>query len=109
MAEQIKVRGKLVNEQTGCVHYSSPVDIIAIKFRCCDNYYACYYCHQELEDHDPQVWQKDEFDTKAILCGYCRTELTIHEYFNSGYRCPHCSSSFNPKCRNHNHFYFEQD
>ncbi|HEX3023853.1 MAG TPA: hypothetical protein VHP12_01465, partial [Chitinophagaceae bacterium] len=58
-------------------------------------------------DHQPQVWQKNEFDTKAILCGNCFNELTIAQYLESNYQCPFCEAAFNPRCSNHNHFYFE--
>ena len=105
--DQIKVKGDLLNEYTGCKHYHSPVDIIAIKFKCCDEYYACYYCHQELAGHDAVVWKKEEFETLAIYCGKCHNEMTIQQYFDSNYICPFCQSHFNPKCSNHNHLYFE--
>ena len=36
-----------------------------------------------------------------------KTEISINEYFNSNYKCPNCSSAFNPKCSNHNHLYFD--
>ena len=102
------VKGKTVDEHTRCVHYHSPLDIIAIKFKCCDTYYPCFYCHAEETKHAAVVWKKTEFNTKAILCGVCSYEMTIEEYFSSGYHCPHCQSPFNPKCSNHNHLYFEQ-
>src|SRR5437879_846693 len=90
------VKGKTVDEYTRCVHYHSPLDVIAIKFKCCRIYYPCHECHQEEADHQPQVWSKDEFDRKAILCGICKTELTISEYVACDNRCPVCSASFNP-------------
>ena len=101
------VKGKTVDENTRCVHYHSVLDIIAIKFKCCQTYYACIHCHEELTNHTPQVWKKEEWNNKAVFCGNCKYELTINEYLNSKYQCPSCSSSFNPKCSNHNHLYFE--
>ena len=53
------------------------LDIIAIRFKCCDKYYPCYQCHEETADHPAQMWNKDEWDTMAILCGVCKTEMTI--------------------------------
>lgn len=103
----IEVKGKTVDEQTRCTHYHSLLDVIAIKFKCCDTYYPCYYCHEETAGHKAQVWSKNEFDTKAILCGVCRQEMTINQYQHSNYQCPNCSTSFNPKCSNHTHLYFE--
>ncbi|MBS1609081.1 MAG: hypothetical protein JSS70_10065 [Bacteroidetes bacterium] len=101
------VKGKTTDNQTRCVHYHSSFDIIAIKFKCCNEYYPCYFCHMEEAGHEVVRWQKEEFNQKAILCGNCRKELTIEEYFNCTYQCPHCKAAFNPKCSNHNHLYFE--
>ena len=102
-----EVKGKPVDNETRCTHYHSALDVIAIKFKCCNTYYPCFYCHEETAGHAAEVWSKTEFDTKAILCGVCKQEITIHEYQRSNYQCPHCSTSFNPKCSNHNHLYFE--
>jgi len=102
-----KVYGELVDGETRCKHYHSPLDIIAIKFKCCDKYYPCYQCHEETTDHPAKVWNKDEWDTKGILCGICKTELTINEYMNSNDKCPNCRSAFNPNCRKHYHLYFQ--
>jgi len=103
----ITIKGKTVDEQTRCIHYHSALDIIAIKFKCCHTYYPCFQCHQEEADHQAETWNKDEFEEKAILCGVCKTELTIRQYMDSNYTCPTCLSSFNPGCYNHNHLYFE--
>ncbi|MBP6688124.1 MAG: hypothetical protein KA160_09725 [Lacibacter sp.] len=103
----IEVKGKPVDDQTRCTHYHSPLDIIAIKFKCCDTYYPCFFCHEETAGHSTEVWSKKEFDAKAILCGVCKHEMTINKYKNSNYQCPNCRSSFNPKCNNHDHLYFE--
>lgn len=101
------VKGKITDDQTRCVHYHSSLDIIAIKFKCCNQYYPCYYCHKEAAGHNATVWPATEFDTKAILCGVCKNEMSINEYKNSNYQCPFCISHFNPKCVNHDHLYFE--
>lgn len=101
------VRGKIIDVNTRCVHYHSPLDVIAIKFKCCHEYYPCYECHKEVAGHEAQSWRKEEFDTRAILCGICNHELTIHEYLTSDNSCPHCNASFNPNCSKHYHLYFE--
>jgi len=101
------VKGKLVDEYTRCAHYHSPLDIIAIKFKCCNEYYPCFECHAEAAGHNAEAWRKNEFDTKAILCGICNHEMTIDEYLTSNNSCPHCSSAFNPNCNKHHHLYFE--
>jgi uncharacterized CHY-type Zn-finger protein len=103
----INVFGKSIDNQTRCVHWHSQLDIIAIKFKCCDKYYPCFSCHEEEADHDHQVWSKSEFDEKAILCGVCSKELTVNEYMASNNTCPNCKSAFNPGCSNHYHLYFE--
>ena len=105
--EQIQVKGALVDNMTRCIHYHSALDIIAIKLKCCQTYYPCYYCHQEEADHEAQQWPESEWDTRAILCGVCKMEMTIREYLDSSYTCPACGAPFNPGCRNHNHLYFK--
>ncbi|WP_426518415.1 hypothetical protein ACPPVQ_02805 [Diaminobutyricibacter sp. McL0618] len=44
--------------------------------------------------------------TKAILCGVCKTKLTISTYL-SVLNCPDCGSAFNEGCRLHTHLCFE--
>lgn len=105
----INVFGKPVDNQTRCVHWHSQLDVIAIKFKCCDKYYPCFSCHKETTDHKPEVWPRAEFDSKAILCGVCGTELTINEYMESDNTCPKCQAAFNPGCSKHYHLYFETD
>lgn len=104
----IEVKGKLIDDQTRCEHYHSPLDIIAINFKCCGDYYPCYQCHKETVDHLATAWPKEEWDTKAILCGVCKNELTINEYMKSNNECPHCHSLFNPNCSRHYHLYFKE-
>ena len=108
MDEKIAVKGFIIDEQTRCKHYHSVLDIIAIKFKCCNEYYPCYYCHLEATDHISMLWRKTEFDEKAILCGACFNELTIVNYKACNYECPVCKTAFNPLCLNHDHLYFEQ-
>ena len=103
----INVFGKPVDNQTRCVHWHSELDVIAIKFKCCEKYYPCFSCHEEEADHTHQVWPKKEFDQKAILCGVCGTELSIKDYMNSNNTCPNCKAAFNPGCIKHYHLYFE--
>ena len=99
--------GTGVNARTQCAHYHSERDIIAIRHKCCDTFYACIHCHNEAAGHAPQVWPPAEFDTRAVLCGNCQTTLSISEYLACENVCPHCQAAFNPGCANHYHFYFE--
>ena len=104
---KIEVYGKVIDDNTRCEHYHSPADIIAIKFKCCQKYYPCYKCHEETAGHVAQPWNKNEWNMKAILCGACKTELTIEEYMQSGNHCPDCKAAFNPDCSKHYHLYFQ--
>jgi uncharacterized CHY-type Zn-finger protein len=104
-----KINGKPIDNETRCVHYHSSLDIIAIKMKCCNEYFPCIDCHNETTHHLVQRWQKDEFNTKAILCGFCKKEMSIQQYLNSNHLCPYCNAAFNPGCRNHHHLYFEID
>src|SRR2546430_15670155 len=100
------VRGATVGQQTQCVHYHSARDIVAIRFKCCDTFYACVHCHEELTDHRPLVWGKDERESPAVLCGKCQNTLSIAEYLNCGSLCPFCGAAFNPDCERHYDCYF---
>src|SRR5262245_57900890 len=95
-AHEIEVFGMDVDPQTRCKHWRSKLDIIAIKFKCCGLWYACFECHTKLADHAPEIWPVNEFDEKAVLCGACGHQLTIDEYLNCGSTCPSCKAQFNP-------------
>jgi uncharacterized CHY-type Zn-finger protein len=103
------VRGLNLDPQTRCLHYHSAADIIAIKMKCCATYYACKDCHLALAGHAIEVWPRSEWSQEAILCGACGAKLTILDYMQCDSCCPACSASFNPGCRNHFHFYFEDN
>ena len=100
------VRGVGLDFQTRCAHYHGPTDIIAIKMKCCGEYYACKDCHDAFAGHPIDVWREAEWDEKAVLCGACQSEMTIREYLESDHRCGVCQAQFNPKCKNHYHYYF---
>lgn len=103
----VEVLGTDVDAQTRCGHYHSEIDIIAIKFKCCGQWFPCYECHTEHAAHPAQVWLIGERETPAILCGDCGYQLTITEYFNCAAVCPRCRNQFNPGCANHYDLYFE--
>lgn len=102
-----EVFGADIDAQTRCRHWHSPIDVIAIKFKCCGKYYSCFDCHAEFEIHQPQVWAVSEFETRAVLCGVCGYQLKIDEYLGCRSVCPCCESGFNPGCAKHYHLYFE--
>lgn len=102
-----RVLGVDVDPETRCAHYHLPIDVIALKFACCEEYYPCYQCHAAVADHKPQRWPKERFGEPAVLCGVCKTELTVDQYMMSAYYCPSCDTAFNPGCSLHAHIYFE--
>lgn len=104
---RVLVKGVDVDSETRCRHYHSHQDVIAIKFPCCNTYYPCRECHDELARHEAEVWPASAFDTKAVLCGACGTELTVNAYMNANHRCPSCHYNFNPGCGTHYHLYFD--
>lgn len=106
MPHETIVKGINVDPETRCAHYHSEIDRIAIKFFCCFDYYSCFDCHKAAGCGKHEVWPKEQFDEKAVLCGACGHELTVNQYLSCHSRCPVCSSSFNPGCSLHKHLYF---
>lgn len=101
------VRGVAVDGETRCGHWHGLTDIIALRMKCCGEWFSCYDCHVEATDHPSEVWPLDERDTVAVLCGACGEVLSIEAYLDSGSQCPSCSAAFNPGCATHYHLYFE--
>lgn len=100
------VRGVDVDHETRCRHYGSDRDVIAVRFPCCGEYYACHACHAAVADHEAERWPADARGARAVLCGVCGSELTIAAYLGSGNACPDCGAAFNPGCANHYGRYF---
>ncbi|QJU56181.1 CHY zinc finger protein [Herbiconiux sp. KACC 21604] len=101
-----RVLGPTVDDETRCVHYRGPLDVIAIRFACCGDYYPCHLCHEQTADHPPAVWPLADRVRRAVLCGVCGSELTIADYLATT-GCPECAAPFNPGCSLHTHLYFE--
>ena len=106
-ATRPRVLGPVVDEMTRCVHYRTEVDIVAIRFACCGEYYPCHLCHSETAGHPARVWTLAEHDRRGVLCGACGTELRIRDYL-AVTACPHCRAPFNERCALHAHLSFEQ-
>lgn len=108
LSNNVDVKGLVIDDQTRCKHWHSILDIIAVKFACCGEYYACFDCHALDAGHPAKVWAKADFDTeKVVLCGNCGLHMTVSEYMKSGSKCPNCDYPFNPRCELHWHLYFE--
>jgi uncharacterized CHY-type Zn-finger protein len=106
--KEMVVKGKVVDGMTRCIHYHSELDIIAVKFACCGQYYPCYFCHQEAENHPVIRWSVRHLHEKAVFCGVCRHEMTLKEYLQGAGACPSCRAKFNPGCRKHWQYYFDR-
>ncbi|MEX5942171.1 CHY zinc finger protein [Mammaliicoccus sciuri] len=102
----VKIHGLTVDNESRCEHYHTPLDIIAIKFKCCDKFYPCYKCHNECEKHDIKRWDQSEFDEHAILCGVCKETISINDYMLKEV-CPNCDARFNHRYKYHHHLYFK--
>ncbi|MDR2255907.1 MAG: hypothetical protein LBE25_07925 [Arthrobacter sp.] len=100
------VHGSTVDEQTRCVHYATELDVIAIRFACCDRYFPCHLCHEEVADHEGRAWPAGSGAELAVLCGVCSSELSIDAYRGAP-RCPECAARFNPRCAAHYPLYFD--
>ncbi|SIS49137.1 CHY zinc finger protein [Salimicrobium flavidum] len=102
----MNVKGIEMDDKTRCRHYHSAEDVVAIRFYCCGEYYACIKCHEELAGHEVEVWPIEEQETRGIFCGNCQEELLITLY-KARSQCPNCNHNFNPGCKAHFPYYFE--
>lgn len=103
------VKGKTIDAETRCVHWHSDLDIIALKFKCCGEYYPCHECHEETAGHPPErysIADPAESRLPVVLCGKCGNEMTFHEYVKD-VKCIACAAQFNPGCKLHYELYFE--
>lgn len=102
----VAVLGATVDDQTRCVHYRSDLDVVAMQFHCCREFYPCFRCHAEATDHPPSAWPREHFDTHAVICGVCRETMAISTYLDAE-SCPACDAAFNPGCALHSSIYFD--
>ncbi len=105
MTADVVVRGAVIDDQTRCVHYRGGLDVIAIRFACCGEWYPCLHCHEADAGHPISAWPAGAGAEHAVLCGVCRTTLSIDEYVVAGC-CPRCAAGFNPGCALHHAVYF---
>ncbi|HJT45128.1 MAG TPA: CHY zinc finger protein [Chthoniobacterales bacterium] len=102
----LEISGIDVDPEARCVHYHSSSDIVALRFKCCGQWFPCHLCHEEVAKHEAMVWPEKEFDSVAVLCGGCGKQMKVREYLECASTCPNCSRSFNPGCVSHAHYYF---
>lgn len=103
----IEVHGCLLDQESRCVHYHSKLDIISLQCYNCKKYYACYSCHDSIENHSFDPYPLSLIYDKPILCGVCYQGLTYQEYQET-LSCPSCFSPFNPGCQKHKERYFKE-
>jgi uncharacterized CHY-type Zn-finger protein len=103
----VPLRGVAVDPETRCAHWDDPVDVVALRFGCCETYYPCDACHDAAADHEAVPWPRERFDEPAVLCGACGATLAAREYLDGDDACPACGAAFNPGCRKHRDRYFE--
>lgn len=101
-----RVRGVSVDSETRCAHYDSERDVVAMKFACCETYWPCFRCHEEVAGHEVERFSVDG-EEAVVLCGVCGSELTAREFVEGEHSCPECGAEFNPGCANHYELYFE--
>ena len=102
----VRVRGLLVDEQTRCEHYHGELDVVALRFHCCGEWFPCHLCHQATADHPARPWPMTARETEAVVCGVCGSRLRIEDYLLVD-ACPDCDARFNPGCRLHRSLYFD--
>ncbi|MDD9138074.1 hypothetical protein H7198_00400 [Fructobacillus sp. CRL 2054] len=98
-----KIYGIDIGPTGTCRHYHTELDVVALQCHRCKRYYACYECHDSLEDHNFASWPRE--DAKPVLCGVCQSRLTFNEY-QLGH-CGRCRAPFNPGCAKHCAIYFK--
>lgn len=106
MSEDVEVRGAAVDDETRCQHHAADEDVVAFRLPCCGDWWPCRECHDEAAEHAAETWGPGETDATAVLCGVCRSTMTIATYTACGHTCPDCGASFNPGCRHHWERYF---
>ena len=99
------IYGVEIDREGRCIHYHGPTDIIANKCAKCLKFYACYKCHDELEDHTFEPVDPEEENT--VMCGSCGRLYSYMEYASID-KCTECLHDFNPGCSLHKTIYSKQ-
>ncbi|MCD2159115.1 CHY zinc finger protein [Fructobacillus sp. M1-13] len=99
----IKIFGQDIGPTGTCRHYHSDVDVVALRCEKCQQYFACYQCHDAMRKHAFQPAARQV--GRPVLCGVCHKTLTYAEYKETA--CPYCGAAFNPNCVLHQDRYFQ--
>jgi biotin transport system substrate-specific component len=97
-----EIYGLNLDDDGRCQHYHSQQDVVALACSQCQQFFACYLCHDVLKDHSFVPVDKA---CNAILCGHCRHTMNFQAYSQNS--CPICHYDFNPKCKLHYAIYFK--
>lgn len=104
MEEKEKVYGIGLDAEGRCEHYHTELDVVALRCGKCRKYYACYKCHDQLEDHAFVPADAGQDADTPVLCCSCNSKLTYIQYQQG--KCAFCGHDFNPKCALHHDIYF---
>ena len=100
--ENIKIHGIGLDKAGRCTHYHTQLDIAALLCAKCRKYYACYSCHDELEDHS--LLQQHRKKLILFYCGNCGRKLTLQEYKKGS--CLTAMQDLIQNCSLHENIYF---
>ena len=90
--ENIKIHGIGLDKAGRCTHYHTQLDIAALLCAKCRKYYACYSCHDELEDHPFAPTTPEEAYPVSQAAEYkvtCRPGLIPMLYENGKFKPNH--------------------
>lgn len=108
--QEAPVQGIEVDRHGRCWHWNGPTDIVATAFPCCTGWWACRDCHDESQSHAATPWPMIEHGGLWVLCGGCRSRLSIRFHLERQaagcHACPHCEREWNPACAEHADQYF---
>mgnify|MGYP002719773498 CR=1 FL=1 len=99
------IHGINVDKQGRCAHYYSARDVVGNKCVHCDDFWACYKCHNAMRDHEFGQMAVDA--PESVICGACG-HLMGYDTYGTAAVCPGCGHDFNPGCAAHAGIYFER-
>ncbi|AFT80992.1 hypothetical protein FE407_00210 [Leuconostoc carnosum] len=99
------IKGIGLDDEGRCRHWHSFHDVVANRCAQCDEFYACYQCHDAMVTHHfcPMPLTDERV---AVLCGACHFGMTGQMYLKANYYCPKCHHPFNNQCARHIEIYF---